>query len=228
MAEALDEFIRSFSYGTRTDLNFKFLARTGEEDAGEVIRRILEEVGQLLDHGDPGPLMDLLIAAQAAGYSERRLDDRYRYDDAPFHAPEKPVAESRLALLTSSGHFAEGDDPQPFGVEAMTQEEAVRRIGDFLKAAPQLSAVPVDAPVERTVVRHGGYDVHGSEADRNVTFPIDVLRHLAEAGVIGDLHHEAYSFVGAAAQTRIRKESAPTWAALLREHDVDVALLVPV
>jgi hypothetical protein len=38
-----------------------------------------------------------------------------------------------MAVLSSSGHFIEGDDPKPFGVVDMSQEEAIDRIGDFSK-----------------------------------------------------------------------------------------------
>ncbi len=226
--ESLEEFKNSFSYGERSNLNFKFLKSLDEADAAEVVRRVLEEAGHLLDHGDPGPLVDLVTGAQRDAYRTRALQDRYHYLDSPFTAPARPVAESVVALLTSSGHFVDGRDPRPFGIEDMTQEEAERRIDEFLKAAPDLSTVPVATPPEATRVRHGGYDIGGVLVDRNVAFPIDRLRELADEGLIGDLHPDAYSFVGAAAQGRILRHAAPAWADMLAEGGVDVALLVPV
>jgi hypothetical protein len=226
--ETLQQFKDSFSYGSRTDLTFKFLDRLDPAEAGELLRRILEETGALLDHADPNRLVDLVIGTQAEAYGRRAPADRYHYDDAPFAVPTKPVAEARVALLTSSGHFAAGDDPCPFGVADMTQEEATDRIDDFVKAPPVLSTIPVDTPRDQTLVRHGGYDVRGSRADRNVSFPVDRLRELADSGEIGALHPDAYSFVGAAAQMRILRESAPAWAEMLVEEGVDVLLLVPV
>ena len=228
MAETVGEFLESFSYGSRTDLDFKFMARLGEEEGAEAIRLQLEEIGRILDDGDPSRLVDLFIELQTAAYRTRVLPDRYRYDDGPFQKPAKPLAESTVALLTSSGHFVAGDDPEPFGIEGMTQEQAIDRIGDFLRERPDLSTVPVDTPPEDTRVRHGGYDVSGSAADRNVALPVDRLRELEGAGLFGRLHPEAYSFVGAAAQGRIIKESAPQWADMLADHGIDVVLLVPV
>ncbi len=61
-----------------------------------------------------------------------------------------------------------------------------------------------------------------------MAFPIDILRDLDDEGVIGELHPEAYSFMGAAAQRRLLKENAPEWVAMLRDAGVDVVLLVPV
>jgi hypothetical protein len=226
--ESLEDFKDSFSYGERSNLNFKFLRRLTQADAAEVVRRVLEEAGHLLDHGDPGPLLDLVIAAQRDAYRHPPLQERYHYPDSPFTTPTRPVAEATVALLTSSGHFVDGEDPRPFGVEDMTQEEAERRIDDFLRAEPDLSTVPVSTPPKTTRVRHGGYDIGGAVLDRNVAFPIDHLRELSDDGVIGDLHPDAYSFVGAAAQGRILRHAAPAWADMLIEHGVDVVLLVPV
>lgn len=226
--ESLADFKDSFSYRSRNDLTFKFLARMDETAAAELLRLLLVESGGLLDHGDTGDLIDLIVDAQAAAYSTRTLPDRYHYDSAPFTRPARAVADSTVALLTSSGHFVAGDDPRPFGVPDMTQEEAARRIGDFLKAEPDLSAVPVDAPREATRVRHGGYDIRGSAADRNVTFPVDRLRELEGDGKIGRLLPDAFSFVGAASQGRILRSAGPAWADMLVGRGADVALLVPV
>ena len=46
--------------------------------------------------------------------------------------------------------------------------------------------------------------------------------------MIGELSPTAYSFVGAAAQARIRKSVGPAWAEQLRDEHVDAVLLVPV
>ena len=42
------------------------------------------------------------------------------------------------------------------------------RIMEFLKAPPQLSAIPTDTPATALRVRHGGYDVRAAQADANV------------------------------------------------------------
>ena len=226
--ETFADFAASFSYGSRSDLTFKFLAGLPEQKAAEGIRRVLEEAGALLDHGDPAPLAALIAELQGVAYGRRGVATRYHYPDAPFTRPARPLAESRVALLSSSGHFAAGDDPEPFGVENMTQGEAERRISDFLKAPPTLSSIPIDIPAAELRVRHGGYDVRGARADHNTAFPIDRLRELLAAGVIGDLLPDAFSFTGAAAQGRIIRDAGPAWAEMLAEREVDVVLLVPV
>lgn len=142
-------------------------------------------------------------------------------------ASPKPLTESRLALITSSGYFVEDDDPRPFGVADMSQEEAVVRIEEFLKVEPALSAIPMDTPRDRLRVRHGGYDVRGAEADPNVVLPLEPLKALQETGTIGSLLSHAYSFVGACAQTRLLKVSGPQWVGMLHQQSADCALLVP-
>ena len=46
--------------------------------------------------------------------------------------------------------------------------------------------------------------------------------------MIGALAEDAYSFVGATAQSRLLKQSGPEWVKLFQQKQVDAALLVPV
>jgi hypothetical protein len=226
--ETLDGFASSLSYGQRTDLSFKFLTRLDDGEIGDVLAALLTDVGGVVDSGDPTELIQTVIDVQAAAYRSREVSERYRYDDGPFTTPDRSVESSTVSLFTSSGHFVEGDDPQPLGVVDMTQGEAERRIGEFLKEAPALSQIPVDVERERLRVRHGGYDVRGVRRDHNVALPLAPLLDGAQAGVIGSLHDTAYSFVGACAQTRLIKHVGPEWAQSIVATGTDVVLLVPV
>jgi D-proline reductase (dithiol) PrdB len=229
LPETLEAFKNSFSYGSRNDLLFKFIKRLSSEQAGEFFRQLLERLGEACDDGNFDRVVQHAYTWQVRGYTPSPEEKRpWIYEQGPFTPLQKPLAHSRLVLLTSSGHFVDGDDPEPFGVKNMTQEEAVQRIGEFLKAAPQLSTIPLDTPRDRLRVRHGGYDIRGAQADHNVVLPLDRLRELAGAGVIGECAPQAYSFVGAASQTLIRKTSAPQWADMLKQQGMDVVLLVPV
>ena len=110
----------------------------------------------------------------------------------------------------------------------MTQDEATRRIGEFIRSKPQLSVIPSETPIEHLRVRHGGYDIRGASADANVAFPLERMRECEREGLIGTLAPDAYSFVGAAAQTLIIKESGPEWTERLKQRGVEAAVLVPV
>ena len=139
-----------------------------------------------------------------------------------------PLTQLRLGLMSSSGHFVDGDDPKPFGVENMSQKEAEARIDEFLKVEPQLSVIPMDTPIEKLRVRHGGYDVRDSLADPNVNFPISRLRELQKEGWIGELALDAYSFMGATSQLRLLNHTGPEWVKIFQEKRIDALLLVPV
>lgn len=224
--ESLQDFFASFSYGSRTDLNFKFLKGMSTKAAAEFMQQLLWKLGDTLNDGDLNPLAAHLANGQQAAYAG--AGERYAYPDGPFVKPGKPVTEMNVAVLSSSGHFVADDDPEPFGVSNMSQDEAIERIGDFLKHAPTLSTIPVNTPGENMRVRHGGYDIRAGELDHNVALPIDSLKQLAAEDRVGSLHENAYSFVGACAQGRMINESGPQWADKFTSEEIDAIVLVPV
>ncbi len=223
--ESFDEFKCSFAYGSRTDLNFKFLAGLPDQEAGEFFQGLLWKLGDAFDDGQFTRLIDHVYEWQVQANAG---EGKWTYAEGPFAPLRKPLSESRLALMASSGHFVEGDDPEPFGVKNMTQEEAANSILKFIRSEPRLSRIPIDTPKENLRVRHGGYDVRGALADPNVVFPSEILLDLEREGRIGELAREAYSFVGACAQRRLLKKTGPEWVKIFQQKQIDVALLVPV
>jgi len=223
--DSFTEFKDSFSYGSRSDLNFKFLKSLSNEDAAQFFQDLLFEVGELIDGGTKERMLKFVYRAQVKGYEG---SGRHIYEQPPFVKLKKPLTETRIALMSSSGHFVEGDDPQPLGVNNMTQAEAEERINDFIKEEPQLSEIPIDTAHKNLRVRHGGYDVRGAQKDTNVNFPIDRMRELRDEGIIPELHTTAFSFVGACSQMRLQKETGPRWAKRFIEDHIEALLLVPV
>ncbi len=229
--ETVEELRKSFFYGTRSDLNFKFLKDLDDNEFGAFLSEMLGAVSRLTDDGDPAPVVDVAHRWQIQAYRGHLGDPAdfpHRYDDTPFAPMTKPLSDCRVGLLTSSGHFVAGDDPQPFGVENMSQAEAEARIGEFLKVAPELSAIPFNSDQDDLVVRHGGYPTQAVAADYQVALPLSHLQSLAADGVIGEVAANAYSFVGAASQVRLKKQVAAQWAERLHDEEIDVVLLVPV
>jgi len=223
--ESFADFKNSFSYGSRADLNFKFLKGLSEEAAADFFQQLLWKLGDAYDSDEWSGVIEHVRASQARNYAG---PSRWSYDESPQARLGKPLSGAKIALITSTGHFVEGEDPKPFGVEDMSQEEAVRRIDDFLKEEPVLSAIPMETPHDRLRARHGGYDVRGVLADHNVALPTDHLRGLAAEGLIGSLHPLAYSFVGACAQTPLIGRTAPKWVEMWKDAGIDGAVLVPV
>jgi len=226
MGESFAEFRESFFYGSRTDLCFKFLKDVPDDEAARFFQELLWLLGEAYDTGDVQPLIDAAYEAQLRAY-EARQDSPWTYDDAPFAPLHKSLADARVLLMTSSGHFVRGDDPHPFGVPDMTQEEAIARIGDFLRSAPALSVIPRHTPAADIRVRHGGYDVRSTVRDLNVTFPRDRLVEAEAGGRIGHLADELLSFPGATSQGRLL-DVLPEWIARIHDARIDAVVLVPV
>lgn len=224
--ETFEEFRRSFSYGSRNDLLFKFIGGRGVEDqeAGEFFRGLLEGLGEAFDTGDYDCVLDYCYQWQVRGYTPAEdAEPAFHYDTTPWTPLGKPLSESRIALISTGGLHVDGDDP--LGPDGPTQEEVVPRIQEFLRSPPVLATIPKDVEGDRLRVRHPGYDIRGALRDHNVIFPIDRLKELESEGVIGELAEENYSFVGASSQKRLLL-IAPEWAERLKNSEVDAVMLV--
>lgn len=223
--ESFEAFTKSFFYGTRSDLSFKFLSDLSPEAASSFLQDLFRQVVDAIDTNDLTRLKLQMVAGQVAGYREQKNFD---YDQGPFCLPRASLSDLKLSLLTSSGHFVENDDPRPLGVENMTQAEAESRVFDFLKEEPFLSEIPFDTDVSRLRVRHGGYDIRAAQKDPNVSFPFEPLKALKAEGLFSDLTPAAYSFVGACSQKRLLKKTLPGWVERMKAAKADAVLLVPV
>ena len=224
--ESFEDFKNSFSYGSRTDLNFKFLAKLSDDTAAAFFQELLWKLGDAFDDNDWMRIVAHIYEWQIRAYSGGKKN--FTYTEGPFTPLDKPLSKSRAGLITSSGHFVDGQDPEPFGVKDMTQQKAIERIGEFVKEAPALSSIPMETPMSKLRVRHGGYDIRSARVDPNVTFPSERLLELEQEGIIGKLAPLAYSFVGACSQKRLLTQTGPQWVETFKQQQIDVALLVPV
>ena len=229
--ETIAELRNSFFYGSRKNLNYKFVNDLSDAEFGDFLDEYFTAAGQMTDTGDASALMDVHYRWQVVGYRGhlgQPEEFAHRHTDTPWASMSKPLSESRVAVMTSSGHFVDGDDPKPLGIENMTQEEAEDRIMETIKEPPSLSVIPSATPFENIRVRHGGYPVEGAVADPQVVLPLRIMESLEAAGTIGEFAKDSYSFVGAAAQGPIKKRIGSEWAEMLREAEVDAVLLVPI
>ena len=91
-----------------------------------------------------------------------------------------------------------------------------------------LSAIPVDTPTDRLVVRHGGYDVRGARrGPQREFFPCNGFGNWRPKGFSPVSSDPVYSFVGACSQVRLLKKDGPDWVERFKTQPVDGALLVP-
>lgn len=139
-----------------------------------------------------------------------------RIDPVPWSVPRRALAESRVGLVSSAGMVL--PDQEPF-------DEGVRG-GDW-----SWRQIPGGTEVAtlRETHRSNSFDHAGIVADANLAFPLDRLRELAAAGVVGDVAPRHASIMGSiTAPNRLASRTAPEIADLFCGDQVDVALLVPV
>jgi D-proline reductase (dithiol) PrdB len=131
------------------------------------------------------------------------------FDTTPWVVP-KPVAQSRVAIISTAGLQRRGD--RPFSMDS----------GDY-------RLVPGDVPAADLVMSHisTNFDRTGFQQDHNVVFPIDRLNELAAEGAVGSVASIHYSFMGATHPGKLER-TARQLAGMLKQDQVDAVLLVPV
>ena len=131
------------------------------------------------------------------------------YEDTQLLAG-KPLAERRVAVISTAGLHKRGDRP-------------------FRPGDGSYRVIPAETLASDLVLSHisVNFDRTGFQQDLNVVFPIDRLRELVADGRVGAMASVHYSFMGAfppaAAEPHARH-----LAGLLKADNVDAALLVPV
>jgi D-proline reductase (dithiol) PrdB len=141
---------------------------------------------------------------------------RYAIDPAICSRLAKPLNASRFALVTTAG------------LRTPEQKDFDDRIK---KGDSSYREIPNTIETNKLIESHRSYafDHRGIRADANLAFPLDRFRELAAKKVIGKLNHRHFSFMGSIVGPRkLREESAPQVARILREDQVDAVLLTPV
>lgn len=157
-------------------------------------------------------LADLPLSVRlfVRGYRWRRIDP------VPFARPRRALAESRLALVSSAGMVAPGQEPF---------DETVRG-GDW-----SWREIPADLPPGelRECHRSESWDHRGVARDANLALPLDRVREMEAAGEIGSVNRRHFSIMGSiTAPGRLLRDTTPEIVAGCLSDEVDVALLVPV
>jgi D-proline reductase (dithiol) PrdB len=141
-------------------------------------------------------------------------------DSKPWTPMRKPLAEARVALVTTAGINVRGVEP-PFDYE---REQSHPQWGD-----PTYRTLPRDLRQERVQTGHLHINNEDIDRDLNVAIPISRMLELEAAGVIGSLAPTNYSFMGYQPDTtEWRERYAPEVAARMKAEQVDAVLLTPV
>ena len=145
---------------------------------------------------------------KAIGYAPYRW---YQADSAPaWSAPAKPLARSRVGMLSTSGAYALG------------------QVAYHYKDDTSIRSIPSRTPKGDLRFSHvtENYLVDARQ-DADCILPLTAMRALEAEGFIGSLADEVFSCMGGVySQRRVREEIAPALLAGFREQKVDSALLV--
>ena len=138
-----------------------------------------------------------------------KLKELTGWDARPWVKPP-PLAQCRIAIVTTAGVHRKGD--RPFG-----------------PGATDYRIIPGDTKAADLVMSHQSvnFDRTGFQEDHNVAFPLDRLHELAKQGVVGAVADFHYSFMGAT-QIRQLETKAKELAQLLKDDRVDAVLLTPI
>ena len=131
------------------------------------------------------------------------------FETTPFVAG-RPVAERRIAIVSSAALIRRGDAPFAFG-------------------SAEVRFLPASVPTEDILVSHVSinFDRAGFQTDVNVVYPIDRLRELAQAGSIGGVADTHYTVMGSTDPAGMA-DAADRIAAQLAAEGVDSVVLSPV
>jgi len=136
----------------------------------------------------------------------------FKADSSSAFAPlMKPLAESRLGMLSTAGTYVQGQ------VAYCYQDDTGIR------------AIPRDTPLEKIRFSHitENYLVEARQ-DPGTVFPLESLRTLQQEGVIGELADNYYSCMGGIySQKRVERELVPNLTNAIEQQELDLLLLVP-
>ena len=147
------------------------------------------------------------------------VNDRYpgsmitTSDNVPLAGLGKPLAQSRLTFVSTSGVQPKGT--LPFDV--------THPVGDYSFRRVPSTAEPADLEIHQLK-----YPTAGANRDLNVIFPIERLRELAGEGVIGGLTPHLFSFIGYNMDPeRLERTLAEEIAEAVVADGAEAALLAP-
>ncbi|HJQ60914.1 MAG TPA: hypothetical protein VJ890_28680 [Vineibacter sp.] len=145
----------------------------------------------------------------ALGYAPYRW---YVAESPPPFAPlKKPLSQSRLGVLTTSGCYVAG------------------QVAFHYKDDASIRRIPVDTPPGRLRFAHITENyLTDARRDPECLVPFTALRRLRDEGAVGSLADEAISCMGGIySQRRVREELIPQIEGVFKQQAIDVALLVP-
>ena len=184
----------------------KYLVRQSDEDVTRFMNELFNLSALAKEENDWRPVEQFLNRWEEI--LTARLDLPMAFDSAPWAPFTRPLAEARIAVLTTGGvHTA---DQEPFNVD-----------GDW-----SYREIPLDTPLEDFRVAHTHYDTNGVAEDVDAVFAIHRLQELAQEGIVGEAHSPTFSFMGYIYDVAgLIEVTAPEVAQTLKDKQVDGAVI---
>lgn len=160
--------------------------------------------------GEPVAYIDSITERYTRlGYDPYRW---FRREAAPAWTPlKKPMAESRVAVLSTAGGYALG------------------QVAFHYKDDTSLRRVPKATPRDELRFAHlTEHYLPGPRRDPNCMLPLERLRELEADGTVGEIVDPVLSCMGGIySQRRVREELIPAVVDEVEANKADAALLIP-
>ncbi len=201
-----------------------------EEGRASGLRRNMED-DHLRPDDEPSPTAVQPLETLREGYSwSRALEARHpgwrlpAVEGFPFRLPAKPVAASRVCLVSLAGVYRKGQKPfstAPGPVSPNLRSMRFRDRGDW--SARQ---IPADCPPSELGIAHAHYDHGEADEDVNCVFPLARLAELEMEGFIGECAQTHHSMMGYVPEVKLILQTAlREIIPALRKQEVDVVLV---
>ena len=136
-------------------------------------------------------------------------------EDIPWSPIKKPLAESKIALVTTAG--VHHTHQEPFDMHDPT--------GD-----PTYRIIDAQTIEDDYLITHDYYDHRDADKDLNIVFPVTRLKEMAAGGTVGSIARHHFSFTGHIKDSHLDNlldTHAPQVANRLIHDQVDAVLLTP-
>ena len=138
------------------------------------------------------------------------------FSDVPFAPLTKPLAQSRVALITTAAPYQPGVGDQGPGAPYNANAKFYKVYSDTTDTTPDLR------------ISHVGYDrIHTKAEDPNTWFPLAQLQLAVKSGRLGGLTPRFHGAPTNRSQRVTTETDAPEILRRCREDGADAALLVP-
>ena len=167
--------------------------------------------------GEPDPYRFLEPAIEASMRSDL---GRPAIEEIPWTPVKKPLADSRVSIVSTAGLSMRGDTP--FDLET---EKKRPSWGD-----PTWRRLTADVTSATVQAHHLHIDTKYLYRDLDVCFPVPLLHAFASEGRIGEVAPSHYSIMGFQGPDlrRLRDTSPKPIAEAMQNEEVDLAIFVPV